>query len=118
MTDSRPSDFCRQPLTALFAWGLPAALMVFADSLGRLGPFAWAGGALWIGIACLLNARRCARVHCFFTGPFFLALGLVALAAALEWVRLDSAGWSWLGIVALAGGLTLSLIPEWLWGQY
>ena len=26
----------------------------------------------WMGVACLINSKRCRRVHCAFTGPWFL----------------------------------------------
>ena len=36
-----------------------------------------------MGIGCLVNARRCGRLHCYFTGPVFvLAAIYVSLAAA------------------------------------
>jgi len=34
-----------------------------------------------MGVACLVNAGRCGRVHCYVTGPLsFLAIGYVILA--------------------------------------
>ena len=46
----------------------------------------------WMGAACLANARRCGRMHCFFTGPFFLAMAALALAVGLDIVSLGAAG--------------------------
>lgn len=31
-----------------------------------------------MGLACLANAARCRRMHCYFTGPYFLLLALGA----------------------------------------
>src|SRR6266446_6699546 len=32
----------------------------------------WTTSFVVMGAACLLNAARCGRVHCWFTGPFFI----------------------------------------------
>lgn len=43
----------------------------------------WIPALLVMGIACLVNAKRCGRLHCYLTGPVFLvAAGYVELAAA------------------------------------
>lgn len=33
----------------------------------------WTIALAWMGSACILNARRCGRTHCRFTGPYYLA---------------------------------------------
>lgn len=33
-----------------------------------------------LGSACTANAVRCGRLHCFLTGPFYLAMAAVSLA--------------------------------------
>jgi hypothetical protein len=68
-----------------------------------------------MGVACLINARRCGRVHCYFTGPFFL---LVSVASLLRGLGIISVEWAWIGGIALAGGILLSCVPEWIWGKY
>lgn len=35
-----------------------------------------------MGVACLVNAARCHRLHCYLTGPYFL---LMALGAAMAY---------------------------------
>src|SRR3989442_15948432 len=43
------------------------------------------GDSIWtlaftvMGIACVVNAVRCGRVHCYFTGPFLLLLAAASL---------------------------------------
>jgi hypothetical protein len=32
-----------------------------------------------MGVACIVNALRCGRVHCYLTGPFFLLMAVIAL---------------------------------------
>jgi hypothetical protein len=49
---------------------------------------AWAAGAwslalAWMGAGCLVNARRCGRLHCFFSGPILLVGALLAGLIAL-----------------------------------
>ena len=43
----------------------------------------WAAGLGTMGIACLVILLRCGRVHCYVTGPFFMALAIVALLYGL-----------------------------------
>ena len=85
---------------ALLIWCVPAALVF----LGVFWPQARA--ALWIpslvvmGGACLLNARRCGRLHCHITGPLFL---LAALATLLDALAIVSIAWPWILIPTVAG---------------
>jgi len=70
-----------------------------------------------MGIGCLLNARRCHRLHCYISGPaFFLGAATLAFFAA---------GVALLGPHSLNNivGVTLavvllSFVPEMVWRQY
>src|SRR5262245_12469865 len=58
-------------------WCLPS----FAFALGflvspNLRTVLWMLSLGFMGAVCLLNASRCGRIHCYFTGPFFI-LGAV-----------------------------------------
>ena len=54
--------------------------LVLADRRPAL--FLAASAALLVmGGACLVNAARCRRLHCYITGPYFLMLALGALLA-------------------------------------
>ena len=71
-------------LIALALWGLPG--VVAAVSLVFAGRSPWlfllAGAAFTVmGSACVVNAARCGRLHCFITGPYFLLLALGAMWA-------------------------------------
>ncbi len=46
----------------------------------------WPGLLTFMGVTCLVNARHCGRIHCYFTGPFFLVLAGVALCWVPEWI--------------------------------
>jgi hypothetical protein len=71
-------------LTLAAVWGMPAAAMLLALLFEpKMRGIIWIAMLLWMGAACLVNARRCDRTHCRYTGPFFLAMaGLVVLFMA------------------------------------
>ena len=41
----------------------------------------WVIAPLWMGTACILNAKRCGRTHCRYTGPYYLAMILPVLVS-------------------------------------
>ena len=100
-------------------WGLPAAVMVLA---GVLDPLAraviWTGVLLWMGGACLANARRCSRIHCRFTGPFFILMAAVIVAYAAGALRLGPNGWAILGAAILVGAMGIWWVTERVWGKF
>lgn len=103
----------------LLIWGVPIAVIVMSADLGGNYPaFVWPPALGFMGVACLVNARRCGRLHCYFTGPLFLALALLSLLYGLGMLDLGSRGWSWLSLVLLVGGVVLTCVPEWLFGKY
>jgi hypothetical protein len=66
---------------AAFLWCLPVAALIIGSywQKGRL--LLWIPAFLVMGVACLANAARCGRVHCYITGPLsLLAIGYVVLA--------------------------------------
>ena len=68
--------------------------------------------------ACIVNAVRCGRVHCYITGPFFLLMALAALCYGLGILPLGRSGWNLLGLIGLIGTIALWFLPEMLWGKY
>src|SRR5262245_54739924 len=62
------NDWTGDWLSLTLLWGVPAATMVGS---GLLEPAArgavWTVALIWMGTACLTNARRCRRTHCKFT---------------------------------------------------
>ena len=76
--------------SAMVLWWLPTALIV----VGLLVPDARV--ALWVpsfaimGVACLVNARGCGRLHCYITGPLFL---FGSLATVLDALAMTTFGW-------------------------
>jgi hypothetical protein len=109
------SSFTRTAIT----WGPGILLMILTGPLGGWDrAIGWTVGLVWLASLCLLNFARCRRVHCAFTGPFFLALAVVALLAGLKILAFGNNAWNLLGLIALLGGLALTFAPEFVWGRY
>jgi hypothetical protein len=109
---------CHSP-AFLLGWGLPIA------ALSLSGPFApswmhviWPVAFLWMSVACVLNAGRCGRVHCYFTGVFFFILSVLSGLHGFDVVDLGSSAWSWISVTAIIGGVALTIFPEMIWGRY
>jgi len=78
----------------------------------------WTVALATMGGACIVNAVRCGRVHCYLTGPFFLLMALVALSYGLGILHLGGNGWNLLGLITLIGAVTLWYLPEMFLGKY
>ena len=72
----------------------------------------------FMGVACLLNAHRCGRVHCYATGPFFLLLAAIALLQDLGATPLGRDGWSRLSLILGIGTVLLVCGSELIFGHY
>ncbi len=75
------------------------------------------GSFFWMGLACVLNARRCRRRHCYYSGPIFIAGGVGVLLIGFGVVSLGSDGL----IIIVWGTLALALLTylsELIFGKY
>lgn len=87
---------------------------VVGDHWVSARPLLWFTAFLVAGAACLANAARCGRRHCYFTGLLFLlaaaynALSEFHLALMHETVFLE----------VLTGAALLALLPEFFLGGY
>lgn len=97
-------------------WGIPAAVLIMSPV--QYFVIVWPIVLTIMGLACSLNARRCGRIHCYVTGPFFLLLALVGLLYGLGVVPLGVRGWSMLSIALVVGSIIFICVPEWLFGRY
>ncbi len=112
-------DWVARRRTLALGWGLPSAALLcslFVESPWRA--WVWVPSLLWMGAACLLNAIRCGRTHCYFTGPFFLLMACVTLFYGLGLLALGPRPWIWLGLGLLAGTTGLWWGTERLWGRF
>ncbi len=99
------------PAIAIVVAGVPAIssgwrTVVWTVALGTMG------------VACIVNALGCGRVHCYLTGPFFLLMALIALSYGLGMLHLGGSGWNLLGLIALIGTIALWYLPEMFLGKY
>jgi len=115
----KSTDWVSDSRAFAVAWGLPGVILIigiFQDPFTRT--MMWTGALLWQGIACLANATRCGRTHCYFTGPFFLLFALVTILHGSHTIELGSNGWGWLGLVIIASSGTLWFFTERVWGKF
>jgi len=100
--------------SGLWFWGLPALLLLVGVFWGGVRAPLWSVAFLVGGAACVANATRCGRTHCYFTGPLYLGL---SAASALIGVGAISWSWLWVGSAFLIGTL-LAYVPEFLGKRY
>ena len=63
----------------------------------------WIIALIWMGTGCMLNARRCNRTHCRYTGPYSLAMTVPVMALGTGVVSIGILGWVCLGVILLGG---------------
>src|SRR5438477_12050734 len=79
-------------------WCLPS----FAFALGLfvspgLKTVLWTLSLGLMGTMCLLNASRCGRIHCYFTGPFFVLAAVVSGGLGVGLRSCEPYEWKWMG---------------------
>ena len=112
-------DLFRSPLAAFLAWYLPLGIGLATFAFGvplRIEAGIWAALFVWMGAACLVNARRCHRLHCYISGPVFL-LGAVATGLLAFGVPLGPHALNNTVSITLVLAL-LSFVPEMIWRRY
>lgn len=103
----------------ILIWIVPAVILgITAGIGGMVAALTWPPLLVFMGGACLVNARRCGRLHCYFTGPFFFLLAALSLLYGLGLLPLGPHGWPWLSGSFLVGACVLICVPEWLFGKY
>ena len=112
-------DWLRSPHTNLLAWWIPQAAIVAA----LFAPMAirtaiWIVALIWMGTACIMNAKRCGRTHCRYTGPYYLAMIVPVLILASDIVSADFYGWLVLGVLILGGSKVIWWTTERAWGKF
>src|SRR5213593_3177147 len=100
-------------------WGPPLIAFVAGSVVGPiLRTVLWTATLSVAGTACLVNAARCGRLHCYFTGPFLLLGAVVTLTYGLGVLPLGPDRWGSIGLVVAAGSCFLGCVPEWIWVKY
>jgi hypothetical protein len=112
-------DWLASNRTNFLAWWIPLAMMLavlFAPVPLRTAGWVIALG--WMGAACMLNARRCSRTHCRYTGPYFLGMIAPVLAVGAGLVTVGMPGWICLGAISLGGAGLIWWVSERVWGKF
>ncbi|HZI23112.1 MAG TPA: hypothetical protein VFD76_11360 [Gemmatimonadales bacterium] len=107
--------------TTILVYAVPTVAIAATDNPAvgdTIRTVVWTVGFAVMGIACTFNAVRCRRVHCYFTGPFYLLLAAASLLHGLRVVSLGQRGWQWLAVVAVVGTVVFLTLPERIWGRY
>ena len=114
----RSTDWVGSIGAGAFAWWIPHGVLIAALFVEpRFRTAVWIIALAWMGTACILNARRCGRTHCRFTGPFYLAMIIPVVALGLGFA---AAFYAWLALVALIilGGMIIWWGTEEVWGKF
>ena len=122
MTSARmqvAQDWLGNARASVLAWGLPHAAIVLGlavDPVARM--IIWIVALVWMGTACLLNARRCGRTHCRFTGPYYLLMTIPVLIFGSGMVAVGFSAWVVFGVVIIVGSKTIWWATERAWGKF
>jgi Ca2+/Na+ antiporter len=111
-------DWLDNVRTHALAWWIPQAAIIS----GLLVPVpvrgvVWIIALIWMGTACILNARRCGRTHCRYTGPFYLVMIVPVAVLASGAVSVKFYGWLLLAVFVLAGSKIIWWATERAWGK-
>jgi len=118
-TKATGRDWAGNWISLAGVWGLPAAAMLMGTLLDPLlRTVIWSAALIWMGAACIANARRCGRTHCRFTGPFYLVMAASVLAYAAGALPIGELGWTILGAVTIVGTAILWWGSERIWGLF
>jgi hypothetical protein len=112
-------DWLGNTRASLLAWWIPRTGII-AGLFMPVGvrTVIWIVSLTWMGLACILNAQRCGRTHCRYTGPFFLAMILPVLVLGTVGASTGLAEWIALGFLIEVGGRLLWWATERAWGTF
>jgi hypothetical protein len=120
-TACKSRDLLSSPWRCLAWFGIPMLAMIVAGTPAFTGGWrtlVWTLALSTMGGACIANARRCRRVHCYVTGPFFLLMAIIALLYGLGVLPLGGHGWNLIGLASLVGAVVLCCLTEMAFGKY
>ena len=112
-------DWLGSKRASVLAWWFPFVAIIgglFVQvSLRTAG---WVIALGWMGTACMLNARRCNRTHCRYTGPYFLVMIMPVMALGTGFVTVGVLGWISLGVLIVGGGGLIWWAKERTWRKF
>jgi len=71
-----------------------------------------------MGTACLLNAKRCGRTHCRYTGLYYLAMIAPVVLLGSGFVSGGIFAWLLVAGAILLGSILLWWATERAWGKF
>jgi hypothetical protein len=115
----KDKDLLRSRWALCLLWVGPWVLIIATRSTSNfIHTIIWTSAFAVGGVACLVNARRCGRLHCFYTGPLYLLAALTSLLYGLGVLPLGPHGWNWIVGVAALLSLLACCGLEPLFGKY
>jgi hypothetical protein len=103
----------------ILVWWVPKGVLIAAlFATVPLRAAVWALALIWMGTACILNARRCGRIHCRYTGPFYLAMIAPVVLLASGIVAANFYGWLAIAALVVFGGWIIWWATERTWGKF
>ena len=112
-------DWLGNARASLLAWWLPQAAVIAGLVVTvPVRTAVWVGALVWMGAACLFNARRSGRTHCWITGPYYIAMVGPVLALGTGTVAAGLYAWIACALLILVGDKIIWWATERAWGIY
>lgn len=113
------ADWVGNARTNILAWWIPKGAIIaalFTPVPART--VIWTVALVWMGTACILNARRCGRTHCRYTGPYYLAMTAPVALLASGLIAVNFYDWLALAALIVCGGWIIWWATERAWGKF
>jgi hypothetical protein len=118
-TTDASRDWLGSKRASLLAWWIPKlAILAGLFAPVSLRTAVWVIALGWMGAACIMNARRCNRTHCRYTGPYYIAMIVPVMALGAGLVTVGIIGWICLGVIILGGAGLIWWATEREWGKF
>ena len=112
-------DWIGSARTNLVAWWIPHGVILAGLFLPvPVRTVTWIIALAWMGMACFLNARRCGRTHCWFTGPYYFIMIIPVLVLGLDLTSAGLTSWVVLAVFIVLGSKTIWWATERAWGKF
>lgn len=120
-TACKPNDILSSPWRTFVLFWLPPIAIIVSGSFGLSSGWrtiVWVLALITMGTACVVNALRCGRLHCYITGPFFFLMAFLTVLYDFGVVSLGRRGWMIVELTILVGAVVLTGLPEVFLGKY
>ncbi len=114
MKESCSANDLTQTRIAWLVWRLPAGLLLLGLFWSEFRAWLWTPALVVAGSACLVNAARCHRLHCYFTGPLYLLGAAYVILAEFHAVPMRPG----LFLLGLVGASAIAQLAELPVGKY